>query len=664
MSLAKRLRIEVQPYYLTHRDRMAAAGIFLFFQAFYLFTLCPTVNVAGDSPELVSACYTLGIPHPPGYPLYVLLGRAFLLLPLGSSAWKLNFLSSIFHALTLSLLFIFTVKVVRRSLPSFLAVFALGCSFLFWQYSLVAEVFPLNNLFAVALLLLLLTARERLSEENDAQCRRYIYLFAFTLGLSFTHHQTIALLLPSLFLLAIGLFPAISKPRWRILLTICFFLLGLSPFLYLPIRAAMRPYINVGDPSSLSNFIKVITRSSYGTTSLWYGPPAESRLDLFFDFSNTLGQELTIFGVFIGIVGIVSMARKRRGFFWVLGSGLFMTALVFTAMANVKITGIFFRATIERFYLLPTILFIPFYAQGIVAITECGGWLAAKGAPWDYSKIYRFIVFILVALLIVIPLLSNYKYVNMSHDYLGESYIANLFLPLSAHAVLLTSGDVPDMLTDYYILVEKKRPDIIAVNIDYATANWYREELRFRCPDLFIPDENRRIPWLRSFVRENLGKADLFINYLEAELTPEFLLLPKGVSFQILPPNFPRNPVSFWSEANEIWSKLDLSGTDLALYRSNRRESELIGVYGEFLYHTGNFLSDAGRPDLATGFYYRAIVLDPRVPVYFKRYAQALQASGMIDQAKEAYNRYANSPVGEKESNAIFQLIEDLENGK
>ncbi len=664
MSFLKRIKIEVEPYYLTSHDRLATSAIFMFFIIFYLLTLCPTVNVAGDSPELIAACRILGIPHPPGYPLYVLLGRVFLFFPLGSSAWRLNFLSSIYHALTLSLLYVLTVKVVRRSLPSLLAIIALGCSYLFWQYSLVAEVFPLNNLFAVALLLLLILARERLSEGNDALSRRYIYLFAFVLGLSFTHHQTIVLLLPSLFLLALDLFPPISRPRWRILLTACFFLLGLLPFLYLPIRASMRPYINVGDPSNLSNFVKVVTRSSYGTTSLWYGPTAESRLDLFFDFTKTLGQELTIFGLFIGIVGMVSMARHRKGYFWVFGSGLFMTAFVFTAMANVKITGIFFRATIERFYLLPTILFIPFFAQGIYAIADAGHWFIFKGKDKDYSKVYRFIIFALLSLIIVIPFYSNFKYVNMSADYIGESYISNLFLKLPDNAVLLTSGDVTDMLTDYYLAVEGKRKDVTAVNIDYATAQWYREELRSRCPQLVIPEEDRRIPWLLSFIRENLGKADFFINYREVNLTTEYLLMPKGISFQILPLDHPYNPSSYWSEANEIWNELDLSGTDLSLYRDNRRESEVIGVYGEFLYHTGNFLSEAGRPDLATGFYYRAIVLDSRVPIYFKKFAQALEASGMMDQAIEVYNRYANSPIGEKEANEIFQLIEDLENSK
>jgi hypothetical protein len=66
---------------------LAALGV-------YLLTLCPTV-AGGDSGELIAAAFEPGIAHPPGYPLYVLGGKLFTLLPWGTVAWRVNLFSAI-----------------------------------------------------------------------------------------------------------------------------------------------------------------------------------------------------------------------------------------------------------------------------------------------------------------------------------------------------------------------------------------------------------------------------------------------------------------------------------------------------------------------------------------------------------------------------------------
>src|SRR5512139_4186294 len=67
-------------------------GIGLF--ALYGLGACPTIYV-GDSGELVTAAHTLGIPHPSGYPLYVLLGKLWtLLVPVGSIAYRMSLFSA------------------------------------------------------------------------------------------------------------------------------------------------------------------------------------------------------------------------------------------------------------------------------------------------------------------------------------------------------------------------------------------------------------------------------------------------------------------------------------------------------------------------------------------------------------------------------------------
>ena len=80
----------------------AAAGVMAF--VLYLLTLCPVVFWY-DSAEYVTAAVTLGIPHPPGYPLYTLLGHVFTWLPL-DSALAVNGMSATFAALAVSLTYL------------------------------------------------------------------------------------------------------------------------------------------------------------------------------------------------------------------------------------------------------------------------------------------------------------------------------------------------------------------------------------------------------------------------------------------------------------------------------------------------------------------------------------------------------------------------------
>ena len=65
----------------------------------YLLTLAPTVTLV-DSGELILACHSLGIAHPPGFPLYVLIGHLFAQLPFDHVAYRLNLTSAFFAALT------------------------------------------------------------------------------------------------------------------------------------------------------------------------------------------------------------------------------------------------------------------------------------------------------------------------------------------------------------------------------------------------------------------------------------------------------------------------------------------------------------------------------------------------------------------------------------
>src|SRR5712692_10174765 len=92
--------IVTKPWVL--RDALLAAVTGIAALAVYLCTLAPTVTPE-DSGELIAAAYTLGVPHPPGYPLWCLLAQLFRLVPGPNPAFAINLMSAVLGAIAASL---------------------------------------------------------------------------------------------------------------------------------------------------------------------------------------------------------------------------------------------------------------------------------------------------------------------------------------------------------------------------------------------------------------------------------------------------------------------------------------------------------------------------------------------------------------------------------
>ncbi len=130
------------------KDKCFLAGIFFSFFLAYLFSLFPVVPPR-DSAELAAVAATLGIGHPPGYPLYVLLGKIFIILSFfGNIAYRLNLMSAFFCAASLSFFFFLLRKNKISLLPALTAVCFLGFSPFFIKAAIAAEVFSLNVFFS------------------------------------------------------------------------------------------------------------------------------------------------------------------------------------------------------------------------------------------------------------------------------------------------------------------------------------------------------------------------------------------------------------------------------------------------------------------------------------------------------------------------------------
>lgn len=284
----------------------------------YLATLAPSVT-AEDSGELITAAATLGIPHPPGYPLYVILGKLFTFMPWGEVAWRMNLMSAVAGAGAIYMLYRLVWLITQSKPASILSAWSLAFSLTFWSQSVIAEVYTLHVLLGLGVLMLCL---RWYFERQD----RWLYIASFGLGLGATNHQLMFLLAP-----AVLLFVVISDLSWlqrfrRAGVCLALWLLGLALYLFVPLRSLADPVLDWGNPETWSGFWLHITRAQYGDLGGW--ALGSGKLPLVAGFYAGLPAE---FGwVLVGLASlgfIVSWREWRLAWLW-LGALLSQTLLV------------------------------------------------------------------------------------------------------------------------------------------------------------------------------------------------------------------------------------------------------------------------------------------------------------------------------------------------
>lgn len=204
----------------------------------YISYLCPSIST-GDSGELAASAYTLGIPHPPGYPFYMILGRLFSIIFPGNPALGMNILSSIFAVFSLLVLFNLLIELGIKPEIAFIPVLLLSLHPLFFKFATITEVYSITTFFFIYELFLLK--------------KKNIKLLSYILGISFLIH-------PILWILGLYLIYRISREDYRLII---YTFLGLSIILYLPIRSIANPIIDWGNPETLEGTILHILRLEY-----------------------------------------------------------------------------------------------------------------------------------------------------------------------------------------------------------------------------------------------------------------------------------------------------------------------------------------------------------------------------------------------------------------
>jgi hypothetical protein len=411
-------------------------------------TTAPTV-FGLDSAELTTGAVTLGLVHAPGYPLYLLLGHFFTMLPLGGDAgYRLNIMSALFGALTNLFLYLSLVRLTRSRFPALVSALMFGFSPYFWNEAVVAEVYTLNTCLIAAALLLLLLGRDK----HDA---RWLGLAVWLYGLSLGNHLSVLLLGPGLivWLLAFGG----RRMAWRWWVTCgALFSLGLCVYAYLPLRFMADPPLNYA-----ASYFHVDLTTWDG---LWWMLSAQMFRPLAFAFSPAqlpgellrfvrwMLESFLVLGLLLGAMGICWDARRQPALH--LGLGLMFL-----------IPSIFY---INYSALDKVTMFLPVYLIWAIwiglGVEALWGRIAdLRLQPAERVGLARQLKVVLVILLIGFAWL-NYDRVDMSRTRDARDHGHKIFSRLPRDSVFFGSwADIP--ILEYLQIVEGERPDVALRNV-------------------------------------------------------------------------------------------------------------------------------------------------------------------------------------------------------
>ena len=238
-------------------------GLFTGAVALYAGTLNPDVQPA-DSGEFQIAAITLGIAHPPGYPLFTMLGWLLAQVPFGSAFARVSFLSVIASAATLVVVARSVERIAQpagaltATLSGILAAVALGTSATFWAQATTTNIRSLTAFFAA--LLVYATARifrdlKPHSGESGSVRVSSMALFAIALGLGVGHHASLAFAGAVFGAFALWAGARSRLPRWGYALAGFAFALTQLVWLYLPLRDAAGARFAPGNLNTLDGLL-------------------------------------------------------------------------------------------------------------------------------------------------------------------------------------------------------------------------------------------------------------------------------------------------------------------------------------------------------------------------------------------------------------------------
>ena len=503
-------------------------AVFILCFALYWVTLAPTItwqHDGYDGGDLITAAYTLGIPHPTGYPTYMLLGHLITQLPLGDVAYRMNLLSALCAALAVALCYATAVALLEPDgnarLAALSAALLLATSRIFWSQAVITEVYTLNALLFCATLYLALRGLAHLAASRDSAdhglWHALLAALAVLYGLSLGNHLTMLLSAPLLLYISVVLWRrrALSAPQWAGLLGL--FVLGLAVYAYLPLRAGKQPLINWGDPRTLPSLWWVFSGGIYRQFVLSLPPALWAQRAL--AWVGLLRQQFGLGGAALGLLGAWGQSRRSPRTFTLL----FGTAVLYSVYA------IGYNTTDSYVYLLPVYcIYTLWIAQG----AQCALTAVASLQPAWRRPLWALACMALLALP-VNALRQNLPAVDLHTDRTAYDYGTQALSQVPDRCMVISASDAHTFALWYFSRVVVPRRQVAVLDRDLLGYAWYVAGLRRAYPWLQWPDTPLGSPdALHRLVQANQSTVPVFWADADAESQARYQLQPQGVLYR------------------------------------------------------------------------------------------------------------------------------------
>jgi hypothetical protein len=539
----------------------------------YVLTLAPTTQF-WDTSEYIAAAYTLGIPHPPGNPLFVLMAHVWGLIPWAAGyALRINLFAAATSAVSAACWFLIAERWLRNVIPvawprrlaALAGALVSATAFTVWNQSVVNEKVYTLSLLSIALILWLIVRwdDQPAGEAHD----HYLLLIIYLLALTATNHMmgvlvgpvVIILLFPLLktrrpaadeerrlewsqflivsavwaLLMALGLesatpiylagalflfallYAAAYAGNWRFALAaLGVAAVGLSVYIFLPIRAAHFPAINEGEPTNWQAFWEVLTRRQYGKPSIFDNPMyppgpgnpghtlelyGQQILNYWQYFSWQFGHDWPVriqrfLAALFGLTGLLGAFRHWRAD---RRTAIAMTVLVFTFTFALIFYLNFkwgysqpYRApgldheVRERdyFFICSFALWGIWVAMGLATLLE---WVQDSFRQRQPDAARRWLYATPLLALAVVPLAGNRLTASRAGETLARDFAYDLLQSVEPYGVLVTAGDNDTFPLWYAQEVEGIRRDVTLVNLSLANTDWHLRQLQRRPIEAF-----------------------------------------------------------------------------------------------------------------------------------------------------------------------------------
>ncbi len=491
-------------------NRILAWLIFAVTLVIYLSTQARSMSF-WDSGEYATCVSILGVPHPPGNPFYIVFGRAFIalfgwLVPHGALAASISVLVSAFavmftYLFTVKLVSMMKVKAWEAMFAGTVAAFYTAFSFTFWMNAIEAEVYS-GLVFFVNLILWLILVWLEKSRDYDHQHILLFIVYLFFLG--FCVHQTALQIAPAvlfiivypmlregvrnsnfwpkvvgytvailagyfilgaiggsmsiddfdkwgfalvvLIILAYELRNIFSKRFW--IMSTLLVLAGLSSHIYLMVRAADRPFINEGHPSTLKMFWDYVLRKQYGNTNFMIRRASFFNEQMGFHFLRYFGMQWFPEGILAPFVNMGRELGQGIGnlLIAILGFGgayfqrlrnkhsfnYFLVIILLTTIVMVFVMNLSNAEVRDRDYFF------------VVAYNMWAVWLGIGSLGLVTLPKNKTAQYVLAAIMLILPvgnMISQYHVHDRSKEYIALDYGTNFLNSLEENAIIFTNGD-------------------------------------------------------------------------------------------------------------------------------------------------------------------------------------------------------------------------------